>query len=282
MDFSTPTSWVQWPTFLTNGCNVFWLTDIGVFVLGLLMGSFANVLIVRLPQEQDVVFSRSRCVSCKNKIAWFDNIPVLSWCWLRAKCRACGARISWRYPVVELLCAALFLAVHIKYGYEWVQLEYTLFVWALVIGSFIDFDHMILPNELTLTGIVIGLLGAALNPERSFWASFTGVLFGGGILWLIAWLYYVFRKQEGMGGGDIKLLAWIGAVLGWLSIPFVIVVASLTGTFVGVLVGLKRGEGLKAAIPFGPYLALGALLYLFVEPWLSHMYWRALIPSVTW
>lgn len=239
------------------------LVEIGVvFILGLLLGSFGNVVIHRLPLGESVALPRSRCPHCKTPIAWYDNVPVLSWVILRGKCRACKAGISARYPLVELLTAVLFAAVMYKYGMTWLTLEYLIFTWGLVVVSFIDLDHMILPDVFTLPGIVIGLIGAALNPEREFLPSLFGVLMGGGFLWLVAFLYLVIRKEEGMGGGDIKLLAWIGAVLAWPSLPFTVLISSILGSLVGLALAFRRSAGLKSVIPFGPYLALAAIIYM--------------------
>lgn len=239
-----------------------WVEAAVVFVFGLLWGSFGNVVIHRLPQKQSVVTPRSRCPKCSHQIAWYDNIPVLSWLFLLGKCRACKARISVRYPLVELLTGTVFALIFLRYGYSWTTLEYIVFAWSLIVVSFIDIDLMILPDVFTLSGIVIGLVGAALNPERTFLSALTGMLMGGGFLWLIAYLYLLFRKEEGMGGGDIKLLAWIGAVLGWTSVPFVILASSILGSVVGVLIALRSKAGLKSVIPFGPYLALAAILFI--------------------
>ncbi len=232
------------------------------FILGALWGSFGNVVILRQPKGESVVKPRSRCPQCSQGIKWYDNVPIFAWFWLRGKCRACGNKISFRYPLVELITASLFLAVYLKYGMSWYTLELLFFVWGLVVCSFIDLDHMILPDVFTLSGIVLGLVGAALNPERDFLGAFAGVIMGGGFLWAIAYLYYVLRKEEGMGGGDIKLLGWIGAVLGWTSIPFVIMVSSIIGSIVGLIYAYRSKTGLKSVIPFGPYLALAAILYL--------------------
>jgi len=182
-----------------------------------------------------------------------------------------------------MLMAALFMVAYLQMGWSWTLLESLIFIFSLVTVSFIDLDHMILPDTFTLSGIVIGLLGALLNPEREFLDSVYGVLLGGGFLWAIAYLYFVVRKREGMGGGDIKLLAWTGAVLGWKAIPFVILVASLLGSVVGIGMALLAVRGRTSesanenkavaedsevasfAIPFGPFLALGALLYLLLD-----------------
>lgn len=252
-----------------------------IFALGLLWGSFANVVIYRLPEGKSVVTPRSACPKCQQPIAWFDNVPVLSWLFLRGKCRGCKTTIPWRYPLVELIMGVSFFGVFYKLGFSWFTLECIIFVFGLIVVSFIDLDHMILPDSFTLSGIVIGLAGAFLNPERELLSSFLGVLMGGGFLWAVAYIYYLIRKEEGMGGGDIKLLAWIGAVLGWTSVPFVILVSSIIGTLVGVLAALKTKGGMKTAIPFGPYLALAAILYIFAGEELTKWYFNLFIPGLS-
>lgn len=252
-----------------------------LFILGLVFGSFANVVIYRLPAGESIVFPGSRCPVCKTAIAWFDNIPVLSWLLLQGKCRKCQAKISFRYPLVELIMGLLFAFLFIRYGWSWTLIEYLIFVFGLVVVTFIDFDHFILPDVFTLSGIVIGLAGGALNPDRSFYSALGGVLMGGGFLWAIAVLYFYWRKQEGMGGGDIKLLAWIGAVLGWTSIPFVILMSSLIGTFVGLFFAWKGGKGLKEGIAFGPYLALSAIVYIFGGEQIGLWYLQLFIPGLS-
>ncbi len=250
-----------------------------VFVFGLLFGSFANVVIARLPKGKSVVYPRSHCPKCKSLVSWYDNIPVLSWALLLGRCRSCKQGISIQYPLVELVIAVLMTAVFVRFGKSWLTVEYLYFVWALVVVSFIDLELMILPDRLTLSGIVIGLAGGALNPERDFMSSLMGVLMGGGFLWLIAYLYLVWRKAEGMGGGDIKLLAWIGAVLGWKAIPFVILSASIMGSLVGVALLMRPQNSLKSVIPFGPYLALGVILYLFGGQVIGEWYIGLFLPS---
>lgn len=258
-----------------------WVETAVLFVLGLLWGSFGNVVIHRLPLKESVVLPRSRCPKCGKPIAWYDNLPVLSWLFLGGRCRACKARISARYPFVELLTGLTFAAIYARYGYSWLTLEYLIFAWGLIVVSFIDIDHMILPDVFTLSGIVIGLIGAALNPERSFYSALAGMLMGGGFLWLIAYLYLLFRKEEGMGGGDIKLLAWIGAVLGWTSVPFVILGSSVVGSIVGLALAARSKAGLKSVIPFGPYLALAALLFILGGDAIGLWYIGLFLPDST-
>lgn len=249
-------------------------------IFGLLFGSFANVVIWRLPLGQSVVTPRSRCPKCSNMISWYDNIPVLSWLILKGRCRFCALKISIRYPFVEALMGTLFSLVVWRFGFSWTSLEYLIFIFGLVTVTFIDFDHMILPDEFTLSGVVIGLVGAALNPDRDFISAFLGVLVGGGLLWMVAYFYLAIRKQEGMGGGDIKLLAWIGALLGWQAIPFVVLVSSLVGSLVGIWAARRSGRGMHSSIPFGPYLALAAALYLFGGSELGQLYFQFFFPSL--
>lgn len=232
-----------------------------VFIFGACFGSFGNVLIHRLPLEEKIT-GRSRCASCGKIVPWYHNIPLLSYFILKGKCSQCGAKFSLQYPIVEFLVATLWVVVFHLYGPSWLFFEYAILVFGLVVGSFIDLEHMILPDEITLGGCALGLIGAALNPERAFLDGLFGFLFGGGVLWLVAYVYYVFTGREGLGGGDIKLLAWIGAILGWRAIPFVILSSSVTGSIVGLYISRKSEDKLKAVIPFGPFIALGAILYL--------------------
>ncbi len=256
-----------------------WVISLYLAVLGACFGSFANVVIYRLPAGLSLIRPGSYCWSCQSPIKYRHNIPVIGWFILRGKCAKCKASYSFRYPAVEMLMSLLFFFSFLRFGWSWTLLEACIFIFGLVTVSFIDLDHMILPDKFTLPGTLIGLLGAALNPERTFLPALFGVLLGGGFLWAVAYLYVVIRKREGMGGGDIKLLAWIGAVLGWQSVPFVILVASLFGSVIGLLAlfwSKSQPEGHQKtkmenesvasfAIPFGPFLAGAALLYMFVD-----------------
>jgi len=255
----------------------------GYFVFGMfgaLLGSFGNVIIYRWPKGLSVVSPRSACPHCSKVLSPWELIPIFSWIFLRGKCSACAAPISPRYPLVEMLMTFLFCLTYYRFGWSWTSLELTLFIFAAVTASFIDLDHFLLPDVLTLSGIGIGLLGAIFNPERQFMGSLLGVLVGGGMLWAVAYFYYLYRKEEGMGGGDIKLLAWIGAVFGWKAIPFIVLVSSVLGTFGGIAAGLKSNKGMKAVIPFGPYLVVAALIYAFGAQSLAHTYLRLFLPFV--
>jgi leader peptidase (prepilin peptidase) / N-methyltransferase len=242
------------------------LFDIAVlFILGAILGSFGNVCIYRIPAGESVVTPGSHCQKCQYAIPWYLNIPILGWFFVRGRCKNCGEPVSFRYPLVEFLVGLSFTLLYLRYGWSWTLLEYSVFVWGIIISSFIDIDHMILPDVFTLSGIVLGLVGSVLNPERQYLNALVGVVFGGGFLYMVAYFYYVFRKIEGMGGGDIKLLAWVGAYLGWKAIPFTLVCSSFLGLFIGVAYLKVTKQDMKTGIPFGPFLAFGALIYTFFD-----------------
>ena len=235
-----------------------------VALFGALVGSFLNVVIVRLPEEGgSVVFPASHCPVCKKPISWYDNIPLLSFLFLRGRCRQCGGRISWRYPLVEALTALLSLALYQHFGPTILFPIYFVFCAALLAVIFIDFQHQIIPDVISLPGIVVGFALSFVNPFVTWQDAGLGILFGGGSFYLLALGYYLLTKREGMGGGDIKLLAMIGAFLGWQSLPFVVFGSSLLGTVAGVWAMIKQRKGGKTVIPYGPFLAIAALLYLF-------------------
>jgi leader peptidase (prepilin peptidase)/N-methyltransferase len=236
---------------------------VAVFVFGALIGSFLNVCIVRLPEERSIVRPRSHCPSCGHEIAWYDNVPVLSYVLLRGRCRGCRARISPVYPVVELLTGALAVALWMRLGPTMAFAGYFVFAAALVTVTFIDLDHRIIPDVISLPGIVIGLAVSFVSPLVTPLDSLLGVVVGGGILLAIAYAYQAIRGQEGMGGGDVKLLAMIGAFLGWQSVFVTLMLASLIGSVIGVALMLYQRADAKLAIPFGPFLAGGALISLF-------------------
>jgi leader peptidase (prepilin peptidase)/N-methyltransferase len=234
------------------------------FIFGSAMGSFANVLIHRLPQGQSVVKPGSRCPSCGASIRWYDNIPILSYMVLRARCRSCGAAISMRYPVVEALTGLLFAGLVWRTGIGLSTLILALFCWALVVITFIDLDHRIIPDVISLPGTVLGLAASLLHGFPKPMDSVIGVAAGGGFLFLVLFAYEKIMKDEGMGMGDVKLLGMIGAFLGWQALPVTILVSSLTGTVVGVVYATIKGESVrKFPVPFGPFLALGAIVHLF-------------------
>lgn len=250
------------------------------FILGAIFGSFANVIILRLPLKKSIVQPRSHCLACGKNILWYDNIPLVSYLFLRGRCRHCQNKFSFRYFIVELITAWLFALAYQYFGLSWNLVEALCFLFPMVICTFIDLDHMILPDKFTISGIFIGLVGSYLNPERQFTDAVLGILLGGGFLWLLAYLYFIFSGRDGLGGGDIKLLAWIGAVLGWRAIPFVILVSSVFGSAVGLILSKRNPEGFKTMIPFGPFLAIGAVIYLFGGSWLGELYLNLFLPGL--
>ncbi len=241
------------------------LKPLASFILGLILGSFLNVCAYRLPREESIVRPRSRCPNCKVPIRWYDNIPVLSFVFLRGKCRFCKAPISWRYPVVELLTGFMALGLFIRYGFNPVYFYLLAFGAALVVTSLIDLEFQIIPDEISLPGILVGLAGSFWNPLVTPLSSLLGALVGAGSLYLVAEYYYFITKREGMGGGDLKLLAMIGSFLGVSSLLPVIFMASLVGAVAGLILAFwqKVHDKRHLALPFGPFLALGALIILF-------------------
>ncbi len=232
--------------------------------LGAIVGSFLNVVILRLPQENSsIVFPASHCPKCETPLNWYENIPIISYIFLLGKCSHCKTKISVQYPIVELLMALLSGAVFYKFGLSITAVGYFLFCAALLAIIWIDIHHQIIPDVISLPGVIAGFLFSFFNPQLSWQSSLLGLLIGGGILYAIAMLYFILRKQEGMGGGDIKLLAMIGAFLGWQSLLFVIFFSSLTGTIVGLSAMAKQKKGGATRIPFGPFLSVAALLFLF-------------------
>jgi leader peptidase (prepilin peptidase)/N-methyltransferase len=234
------------------------------FFLGAVVGSFLNVVILRLPAEgESIVFPASRCPKCLQAIRWYDNIPIISFILLNRRCRHCGEPISWQYPLIELVMALLSLALVAKFGFSAALPIYFVFTAALLAVIFIDFHHKIIPDSISLPGVAIGFACSFVNPLVTWQQSGLGLLIGGGVLYAVAAGYYLFTKREGMGGGDIKLLAMIGAFLGWQSLPFVVFGSSILGAAVGIGAMLKQKKGGKTVIPYGPFLSIAALLYMF-------------------
>lgn len=191
---------------------------------------------------------------------------------MRGKCRSCQERISWRYPLVEGLTGTIALSLYVKFGMNPVFIAFLAFAAAMIVITFIDLDHRIIPDVISLPGIGIGFLLAFFLPTVSVKDSLIGIIAGGGTLFGVAWVYETLTKREGMGGGDIKLLAMIGAWLGWKAILFTLFFASLSGTFIGGGAMLLQKQGRHYAIPFGPFLALSAMAYIFFGPQLIHWY----------
>jgi leader peptidase (prepilin peptidase)/N-methyltransferase len=233
-----------------------------IFIFGAVIGSFLNVCIYRIPAGVSIVKPASRCPACESPIRWYQNIPILSYLVLRGRCARCQHSISWRYPLVEALTGLLFLLVFRSFGMMWATPVYWVLVAALVAISFIDLDHQIIPDVISLPGVPAGFLLTFLVPWLSWKDSLLGILIGGGSLACVAWIYYLVTRNEGMGMGDVKLLAMLGAFMGWKAILPIIFIGSVIGSLVGVpLMLIQRANG-KLAIPFGPFLSLGAIVFL--------------------
>jgi leader peptidase (prepilin peptidase)/N-methyltransferase len=252
------------------------LFDCFAFIVGLCIGSFLNVCIYRIPLSKSIASPGSMCPHCQTPIRFYDNIPVFSYLWLKGRCRHCQARVSLRYPIVEFLGGLIALSCFLKYGFSVDAMIYFIFMAALLAITFIDIDHRIIPDVISLPGILLGLGASFLLVDMSPLQSLIGILAGGGILWGVAWGYSFFMKKEGMGGGDIKLLAMIGAFVGWRGVTFTIFTASLIGTLVGLLVMWQTRQNMKLAVPFGPFLAMGATLYILFGPELIGWYFGTL------
>lgn len=241
-----------------------------VFFFGACVGSFLNVCIYRIPREESVVHPRSHCPQCGKMIAWYDNIPLVSYVALRAKCRNCGLHISSRYFLVELLTAVLFLLVWLRYGLHVVTPVYWLIISGLVLGTFVDFEHMIIPDRVSLGGMVSGLICSALAPSlhgEAEWlgsviASLIGLAAGSGSLYAVGVLGKLAFKKDAMGLGDVKLLGGLGAFLGWQAVVFTIMLSSLMGSIVGLCLIASRKKEFQSRIPYGPYLALAAVIWI--------------------
>jgi leader peptidase (prepilin peptidase)/N-methyltransferase len=229
-----------------------------VTALGLALGSFFNVVIYRLPRGQSLWRPASRCPKCGTPVRARDNIPIVSWVFLGGRCRDCANPISIQYPLVEGITAAVFLLVAWMTPLEPVLASRLVLASALIVLFAIDLELQLLPNAITLPGIVIGFAFSFFTPT-GWQNSLIGIALGGGLLYAIAAGYYLWRRQEGMGMGDVKMLAMIGAFLGWQAVIVTLILSSLAGAIVGIgLMAAQRG-GMKVALPFGTFLALGAL-----------------------
>jgi len=258
-----------------------------VLLFGLIVGSFLNVCIARIPLEISIVTPRSYCPQCKTPIRWYDNLPLVSFAVLRGRCRTCGQHISWRYPLVELLNGLLFLWAIFEFGFTGEAVLVMALCSTLVVITFIDLDHQIIPDVITFPGMVIGLavapffmstlavplpfgLGIILPPmgqnAAAFLNAFIGLVLGGAPLYLIGLLWEKLRKVEAMGGGDVKFMAMVGSFLGWKGAFLTIMLGAMAGSVVGVTLILLKKHQADKVIPFGPFLAFGTLLTMFRGP----------------
>ncbi|HEY7443690.1 MAG TPA: prepilin peptidase [Vicinamibacterales bacterium] len=235
---------------------IIWLT---IAALGLAVGSFLNVCIHRLPRQESLAWPASRCPKCSSPLGWYDNIPLLSYIVLGGRCRRCGARIPVMYPLVELVTGVVCVAAYFLFGPSPLLGARLLFACSMIVLFVIDLQHRILPNIITVPGIVVGFLFSFFLPP-GWISSLIGIIAGGGVLLLMAEMYYRLRKEEGLGMGDVKMLAMIGAFLGWKLMLVTLVLSSFLGSFIGIaMIVLKKGD-MKYALPFGTFLAIGAIV----------------------
>ena len=249
-------------------------------VFGALIGSFLNVCIYRVPLGTSVVWPASSCESCRRELSWYENLPIVSWAALGAKCRTCKAPLSMRHPFIEALTALMFGAAAWYYGPGVLLASRLVFGCMLIVLFAIDLDHHLLPNVITLPGIIVGLAFSVVTTEPGVVNALIGAVVGGGSLWLIAEIYYRLRHEEGLGMGDVKMLAMVGAFVGWQLTVVTLVMASIAGSIVGViLIASKKGD-MKYALPFGTFLALGAAAAATVGPvvlgWYLRQFWGTL------
>lgn len=256
------------------------------FALGAIVGSFLNVVIHRVPRGESIVFPASHCPHCNAVIKPYDNVPILSFLLLRARCRSCREPISWRYPLIELANALFYLAIYERTGPTAGFLAVAALISMTLVLIYIDLEIQILPDVIDLPGVVLGLgMGAmhfgALYPDlllaRTFAESATGAVVGAGVILVIRLLYQLIRKAEGMGLGDVKMMAMLGAVLGWEPLFPLLLIASFTGAIVGLGLAMKSGKGLQVALPFGVFLGIAFLAVLFFGPTLWGWYLALLL-----
>jgi len=232
------------------------------FIIGLVIGSFLNVCIYRIPRGMSIVYPPSSCPACGKRIKWYDNIPVFSYIVLKGRCRFCKGKISPIYPVVELLTAFYSLLIYLKFGITVNTAFYLIFGYILIVASFIDFFHYIIPDSLTLSLAFVGIVYGLVNHELVH--SIIGLVFGFVLLYVVAVLGKAVFKKEAMGGGDIKLLAAVGTFVGVKGVMFTLFAASFFGSFVGIILIASGNAKMSQKIPFGPYLSLSAIIYIFV------------------
>jgi len=232
-------------------------------VFGALIGSFLNVCILRLPKEESIITPGSHCPHCKNPIKFYDNVPLISYVLLRGRCRYCKRPISFQYPLIEGFTALSSFLLMTKFGPSLSYLFYFSFVAALIVITVIDLYIQEIPAVISVPGVGAGLLASLVLPQTTFVQSLSGALIGAGSLYLVAKVYYLLTGREGMGLGDADLLAMIGAFLGWKAVILTILLGSLAGSITGIVVIILKRKDFKYAIPFGPFLALGAVISLF-------------------
>lgn len=255
------------------------LKIIAIFLFGTFIGSFLNVVIYRMPREKSIVYPPSTCPICKNRIKWYDNIPILSYILLKGKCRFCKSNISIRYPTVEFLTGIFAVFTYLKFGFNFYFFIAFYFVASMIALSFIDLEFKIIPDEINFSGLFVGIVGAGYKSLvagdwQPFIQSIVGAIVGSGLLFLTAYFYLKVKKIEGLGMGDVKLLAFIGSYTGWFGAIFTIFFGSVVA-LLGSLIFMKLYKSdnlMKLEIPFGPFLALAGLIYLFFGEYIYNFY----------
>ncbi|MFH1368256.1 MAG: prepilin peptidase [Elusimicrobiota bacterium] len=249
------------------------------FIIGLILGSFANVCICRMPRDESVVMPRSRCPACKKPIRWYDNIPLFSFIMLRGKCRHCESRISLQYPIVELITGVSFVLLAIHFDISFALILFSFLTLILIIISGIDFHCQIIPDQLSYLLVAAGILTSFLNPELGIeWKtrlmnSCAGTLLGSGILLAVLFLGKIYAKKEAMGVGDVKLIAGIGAFLGFRGALATIILASILGSIAGLILIMNKKIEKRDYIPFGPFLGLSAFVNILISEYFSTFFW---------
>lgn len=259
------------------------LLQIYVALLGLVVGSYLNVVVYRLPRGVSTVLPRSRCTRCLAPIRPWDNVPVLSFLLLGGRCRHCGVAIRWRYPLVEILTAVCFVASFREFRHTTAG---TVIAWvfcaAMIALGLIDFEHYLLPDAITWPGIIVGLLVLPRLGWTTDEDAWLGAALGAGVLLVLAWGWYLWKKVHGMGMGDVKMLAMIGAFLGWKGTAATLFFASLGGSLVGLALVLFGRLNMQSRMPFGVFLSLGGLLTLFLRHEIVDLYHRLGLAAVGW
>jgi len=238
------------------------VNDVLIFILGLIVGSFSNVCIHRIPRNESIIYPASHCPKCRSKIKPVDNIPLLSYILLKGRCRNCKSKISIQYPIVELITGLIYLIIYLTYGLGVQTLIYIILSSALMIIAFIDLNQQIVPDVISLPGIIIGFILSFFVPYISFINSALGVVIGGGIILVIGLAGSVIFKKEAMGGGDVKLAAMIGAFLGWRYIIISLFLGFFLGALVGIILILSKIKSREDTVPFGPFIVLGSFITL--------------------
>jgi len=249
--------------------NGYWIIEkIAVFLFGAVIGSFLNVCIYRLPKRESIVMPSSHCPKCGKNIRWYDNIPLLSYVILMGKCRSCKANIGYRYPLVELLTAVLITSLYVVFGVNAKFFAYSILTCGLIVATFVDFDIQEIPDEISLGGVAVGIILSFAFPHlfgvasraSALGASLLGLIAGGGSIYLMGFFGELVFKKEAMGGGDVKLMAMIGSILGWKLVLFTFFAAPVFGSVVGIALKIKDG---REIIPYGPFLSMAAIVSIF-------------------